>query len=81
MVKTFVLDQLLAKWFIKSLFPSIIEDVDKGGVVTEEQVISHAQYLDLIYTKFGILYDKILNAHRLDFIVPPPPSSKMSVMV
>ena len=37
MVKTYVLDQLLAKWFINSLLPSITEDVAKGGVVTEEQ--------------------------------------------
>ena len=50
MVKTYVPDQLLVEWFIKSLLPSITEGVAKGGVVTEEQVISHAQYLDLIYT-------------------------------
>ena len=50
MVKTFVPDQLLAKWFIKSLLPSITEDVAKAGVITEEQVITYSQYLDLIYT-------------------------------
>ena len=50
MVKTYVPDQLVVEWFIKSLLPSITEDVAKGGVVTEEQVIAHAQYLDLIYT-------------------------------
>ena len=43
MVKTFVRDQLLVEWFIKSLFPSITKDVAKGGVVTKEKVISHAQ--------------------------------------
>ena len=58
MVKTFVHDQLLAKWFIKSLLPSINEDVAKGGVITEEEVISCAQYLDLIYTQSGTLYEK-----------------------
>ena len=36
MVKTFVPDQLLAEWFIKSLLPSITEDVAKGGVIIEE---------------------------------------------
>ena len=36
MVKTFVLDQLLAEWFINSLLPSITEDVAKGGVITKE---------------------------------------------
>ena len=55
MVKTYVPDQLLAKCFIKSLLPSITEDMAKGGVITEEQVISHAQYLDLIYTQSGTL--------------------------
>ena len=75
MVKTYVPDQLLAEWFIKSLLPSITEDMEKGGVVIEEQVISRAQYLDLIYTQSDTLYDKIPNAPRLAFIVPPPPQS------
>ena len=75
MVKTYVTDQLLAKWFIKSLLPSISEDVAKGGVVTEEQVLAHAQYLDLIYTQSGTLYDKIPNAPQPNFTVPPPPQS------
>ena len=70
MVKTFVLDQLLAKWFIKSLLPSITKDVAKGGVVTEEQVITRAQHLDLIYTQSGMLYEKIANAPRSNFNVP-----------
>ena len=62
MVKKFVPNQILAKWFIKSLFPSITEDVAKGNVFTEEKVITHAQYLDLIYTQSGTLYEKVLNA-------------------
>ena len=75
MVKTYVPDQLLAEWFIKSLLPSITEDVAKGGVVTEEQVIAHAQYLDLIYTQSGTLCDKIPDTPRPEFSVPPPPKS------
>jgi len=71
MVKTYVPEQLLAEWFIKSLLPSIIEDVAKGGVVTEEQVITHAQYLDFIYTQFGMLYEKIPDSPRLEFSIPP----------
>ena len=47
----------------------------KGGVVIEEQVISHAQYLDFIYTQSSTLYNKIPNAPRPTFIVPPPPQS------
>ena len=30
-----------------------------GGIVTEEQAISRAQYLDLVYSQFGTLYDLI----------------------
>ena len=75
MVKTYVPDQLLAEWFIKSLLPSITEDVEKGGVVTEEQVIARAQYLDLIYTQSGTLYGKIPDVSRPEFSVPPLPKS------
>lgn len=37
MVKTYVPDQILAEWFIKSLLPSITEDVSKGGVVLKSK--------------------------------------------
>ena len=73
MLKTYVPDQLLAEWFIKSLLPSITEDVAKGRVVIEEKVIARAQYLDLIYTQSVMLYDKISSAPQLAFTVPPPP--------
>jgi hypothetical protein len=33
------------------------KDISMGGVVTEEQAISCAQYLDLIYSQTGTLYD------------------------
>ena len=52
-----------------------MEDVAKGGFVTEEQVIAHVQYLDLIYTQSGTLYDKILDAPRPLFSIPPSPKS------
>jgi len=74
-VKTYVPDQLLAEWFIKSLLPSITEDVAKGEVVTEEQVFAHAQYLDFIHTQSGMLYDKIPDAPRPEFSVPLSPKS------
>ena len=37
-------------------------DMAMGGVVTEEQKISRAQYLDLIYSQTGTLYDFLLDA-------------------
>ena len=63
-MKFFIPNQILAEWFIKSLLPKITEDVAKGGVVTEEQVISQAYYLDLVYTQLGTMYDKILDLPR-----------------
>jgi hypothetical protein len=35
-----------------------------GGVVTEEQAISHAQYLDLVYSQTGTLYDLLPDLPR-----------------
>ena len=50
LIKAPIPDQLLADWFTKSFFPPISWDVAMGGVVTEEQAISQAQYLDLVYS-------------------------------
>jgi hypothetical protein len=33
-----------------------------GGVVTEEEAITRAQYLDLVYSQSGTLYELIPNA-------------------
>jgi hypothetical protein len=33
-----------------------------GGVVIEEEAITRAQYLDLVYSQFGTLYELIPNA-------------------
>ena len=35
-----------------------------GGAITEEQAISQAQYLDLVYSQYGTLYDLIPQAPR-----------------
>jgi hypothetical protein len=40
----------------------IIHGIAMGGVVTEEQAISHAQYLDLVYSQMGTLYDLLPDA-------------------
>jgi hypothetical protein len=39
LIKATILDQLLADWFTKSLFPPIARDVTMGGVVTEEKAL------------------------------------------
>ena len=50
LIKAQIPNQLLADWFTKSLLPMITRDVSMGGDVTEEQAISRAQYLDLVYS-------------------------------
>jgi hypothetical protein len=74
LIKVPLLDQLLAEWFTKSLIGPISCDVSVGGVVTKEQAISHAQYLDLIYSQTGTLYDLIPEAPRPSTNPTPTPS-------
>ena len=64
MIKAQIADQLLADWFTKSLLPTIARDVSMGVAFTEEQAINRAQYLDLVYSQLGTLYDIIQNALR-----------------
>jgi hypothetical protein len=63
----------MENWFTNSLLPPIATEVGMGGVVTEEKVIIHAQYLDLVYSQYGTLYDMIPHDPR-----PPNDSSKPS---
>jgi hypothetical protein len=42
LIKETITDQLLAEWFTESLLPLIAHDIAMGGVVTEEESISHA---------------------------------------
>jgi hypothetical protein len=64
LIKLELPNQLLAEWFTKSFVNNIGHDITMGGVVTEEQAISHAQYLDLIYSQMGTLYDLLPDAPR-----------------
>jgi hypothetical protein len=67
-------DQLLVEWFTKSLIGPISHDVSMRGVVTEEQVISHAQYLDIIYSQTRKLYNLIPDTPRPSTNPTPTPS-------
>jgi len=75
LVKVFIPDQIVAEWFVKSLLPKITEDVAKAGVVTEEQLIAQAQYLDLVYTQSGTLHEKIPNLPKTNQIATAPSGS------
>jgi hypothetical protein len=64
MIKVIIHDILLAEWFSKSLLPPITRDVAMGGMITEEETIARAWYLDLVYSQFGTLYDFLPNVSR-----------------
>ena len=77
-IKAPILDQLLADWFTKSLFPTIAWDVAMGGVITKDKTISWAQYLDLVYSQSETLYDLIPQA-LLPSTNPAKPPAKVPV--
>jgi hypothetical protein len=62
LIKLDLPDQLLAEWFMKSFVNKISHEIAMGGVFTEEQAISRAQYLDLVYSQTGTLYNFLLDA-------------------
>jgi hypothetical protein len=64
LIKLELLDQLLAEWFTKSFVNEIGKEISMGGVFTEEQAISRAQYLDLVYSQMGTLYDLLPDLPR-----------------
>jgi hypothetical protein len=64
LIKIELPDQLLAEWFTKSFVNDIAHDITMGGVVTEEHAINRAQYLDLVYSQTGTLYDFLPDAPR-----------------
>jgi hypothetical protein len=54
----------LAEWFKKSFVNDISKDISMGVIVTKEQAISRAQYLDLVYSQMGTLYDLLPDLPR-----------------
>jgi hypothetical protein len=67
------------EWFTKSLIGPLSRHVSMGGVVTEEQVISRAQYLDLVYSQTIALYDLIPDAPRPSTNPTPTPPTNSHV--
>jgi len=57
-------DELLTQWFKKSFVSKISKDITMGGCVIEEQAMARAQYLDLVYSKSGTLYEVLPDAPR-----------------
>lgn len=62
LIKFEITDRFLTEWFTKSFVAPISCDIDMGECVTEEQAITCARYLDLVYSQFGTLYELLPNA-------------------
>ena len=65
--------QLLVEWFTKSLIDPIAHYISMGCVITEEQEIIRAQYLDIFYSQTGTLYEIILDVPRPSTNPTPTP--------
>jgi len=55
---------------MKSFVNKIAADIAMGKCVTEDQAITHAQYLDIVYSQSGTLYKMLPD--------PPIPSSDLA---
>jgi hypothetical protein len=64
LIKLELPDQLQEEWFMKSFVNDITRDISMGGVFTEGHAISRAQYLDLVYSQTGTLYDLLPDTPR-----------------
>jgi len=64
LIKFEIVDESLTEWFTKPFVNMIAKDIAMGGCVIEEQAIAHAQYLDLVYSQSGTLYEMLLDAPR-----------------
>ena len=64
LIKFDILNEILNEWFTKPSVNKILKGIAMGGCVTEEQTISCAQYLDLVYSQSGTLYDFLRDAPR-----------------
>ena len=72
LIKFHIPDQILTHWFTTSFVNKIAQDIVMGACVTEEQAITRAQYLDLIYSQSGTLYDILPDAPRFGTSKAPP---------
>jgi hypothetical protein len=80
LIKVPLPNQLLVVWFTKSLIGPIAHDFSMGGFITKEQVISRAQYLDLVYSQTSTLYNLIPDApHPSMNPTPTPPVASHDV--
>lgn len=63
-MKFWIPDQLLTYLFTTPFIGPTARDIDMGAWIIEEKSIVHAQYLDLVYSRYGMLYDVLHDAPR-----------------
>ena len=80
LIKFDIPNQLLTHWFTTSFVNKITQEIAMGACVTEEKAISPAQYLDLVYSQSGTLYDILNDAPWLGTYKAPPTPSIDSVI-
>jgi hypothetical protein len=56
LIKVSVPPALLLEWFLNSLVPQLSKDVATLGVFSDKETIMRGQQLELIYSRFGLLY-------------------------
>lgn len=64
LIKFDIPDKFLTEWFKKSFINKIAKYIAMGGCVTEDQAIYHAQYLDIVYSHSGMLYEMLPDAPK-----------------
>ena len=64
LIKFRIPHELLTEWFTISFVNKMVADIAMGGCVIEDQAISRAHYLDLVYSQCGTLYDMLPDAPR-----------------
>ena len=64
LIKFEIPNELLNERFTKSFIKTIVADIAMGGCVTEDQAIACDQYLDLVYSQSGMLYEIFPDAPR-----------------
>jgi hypothetical protein len=64
LIKVPVPPALLLEWFLKYLVPQLSKEVTALGLFSEENAITRAQQLELIYSQYSLLYEVLPDAPR-----------------
>ena len=57
MIQFDIPDMIISDRFTASFVYQIMKDIAMWACITKKKSISHAQYLDIVYSQYGTLYD------------------------